>query len=182
MSYRSYAGASTSTGYTNETWGYAQSLMMYDIAAIQHIYGANYQHQQRQHDLFMEPDDRRDVRQRRGPGAPGGNQISSHRLGRRRNGHVQLRQLHDALTIDLQPGAWSITSQEQRAKLHWDGSKLAAGNIANALLLSGRHARPYRECLWRLSQRHHQGQCRKANTASRQWRQRQALRLDGNDV
>lgn len=31
MSYRSYVGASTTTGYTNETWGYAQSLMMYDI-------------------------------------------------------------------------------------------------------------------------------------------------------
>jgi serralysin len=42
MSYGSYASASTTTGYTNETWGYAQSLMMYDIAAIQHIYGANY--------------------------------------------------------------------------------------------------------------------------------------------
>ncbi|HEY8579945.1 MAG TPA: matrixin family metalloprotease, partial [Beijerinckiaceae bacterium] len=42
MSYRSYVGASTTTGYTNETGGYAQSLMMYDIAALQHMYGANY--------------------------------------------------------------------------------------------------------------------------------------------
>ena len=42
MSYRSYVGGSTTTGYTNETWGYAQSLMMYDIAALQHMYGANY--------------------------------------------------------------------------------------------------------------------------------------------
>lgn len=36
MSYRSYLGASTSSGYINETWGYAQSLMMYDIAALQY--------------------------------------------------------------------------------------------------------------------------------------------------
>lgn len=39
MTYRSYVGASTTGGYTNEAWGYAQSLMMYDIAALQHMYG-----------------------------------------------------------------------------------------------------------------------------------------------
>lgn len=42
MSYRSYVGGSTSGGYTNETWGYTQSLMMLDIAAVQHLYGANF--------------------------------------------------------------------------------------------------------------------------------------------
>jgi serralysin len=41
------------------------------------------------------------------------------------------------LDVDLQPGAWTTTSQEQRAKLHWNGSKLAVGNIANALLHQG---------------------------------------------
>ena len=44
MTYRSYPGR-TSTGeggYTNETWGYPQTLMMHDIAALQRIYGANY--------------------------------------------------------------------------------------------------------------------------------------------
>ena len=39
MTYRSYVGAPTSS-VSNETWGYAQSLMMYDIAAIQQMYGA----------------------------------------------------------------------------------------------------------------------------------------------
>jgi serralysin len=41
MTYRSYIGGLT-TGYTNEAGGYAQSLMMYDIAAIQHLYGADF--------------------------------------------------------------------------------------------------------------------------------------------
>lgn len=41
MSYKSYVGH-TSNGYTNETHGYAQSLMMLDIAAIQSVYGADY--------------------------------------------------------------------------------------------------------------------------------------------
>jgi serralysin len=42
MSYRSSIGASAESGYVNEYWGFAQSLMMIDIAALQHLYGANY--------------------------------------------------------------------------------------------------------------------------------------------
>ena len=41
MTYRSYGGASTNF-YANESNGYAQSLMMADIAAIQNMYGANF--------------------------------------------------------------------------------------------------------------------------------------------
>ncbi|WP_424930871.1 M10 family metallopeptidase C-terminal domain-containing protein [Amaricoccus macauensis] len=41
MSYKSYVGHDGG-GYTNETHGFAQSLMMLDIAAIQSIYGADY--------------------------------------------------------------------------------------------------------------------------------------------
>jgi serralysin len=44
------------------------------------------------------------------------------------------------LAIDLRPGGWSITSGTQLAKLHWDGSKVAAGNIANSLLYQGNTA------------------------------------------
>jgi serralysin len=42
MSYRSYAGASSTTGYTNGDFDYPQSLMMEDIRAIQQLYGANF--------------------------------------------------------------------------------------------------------------------------------------------
>ena len=42
MSYRSYIGASTTSGYTNGATSYPQTLMMYDIAALQEMYGANY--------------------------------------------------------------------------------------------------------------------------------------------
>ena len=41
MTYRSFVGAPIN-GYRNESGGYAQSLMMYDIAAIQHMYGADF--------------------------------------------------------------------------------------------------------------------------------------------
>ena len=42
MSYRSYTGASTTAGLTNATWSFPTTLMMYDIAALQYMYGANY--------------------------------------------------------------------------------------------------------------------------------------------
>ncbi len=42
MSYRSYVGASTASGYTNSSVSYPQTLMMYDITALQSMYGANY--------------------------------------------------------------------------------------------------------------------------------------------
>ena len=44
MTYRGYIGASVAegSGYTNETFGYPQTLMMYDIAALQRMYGADF--------------------------------------------------------------------------------------------------------------------------------------------
>jgi serralysin len=41
MTYRSYIGGPL-TGYSNESGGYAQTMMMYDIAAIQQMYGADF--------------------------------------------------------------------------------------------------------------------------------------------
>jgi serralysin len=42
MTYRSYEGDPLVGGYSNATDGYAQSLMVLDIAAMQHVYGANF--------------------------------------------------------------------------------------------------------------------------------------------
>ena len=42
MSYRSYVGASTTAGYSNEAYGYPQTYMANDILALQTMYGANY--------------------------------------------------------------------------------------------------------------------------------------------
>ena len=41
MTYRSYVGSDAKYVY-NEQWGYAQTFMMYDIAALQHMYGADF--------------------------------------------------------------------------------------------------------------------------------------------
>ncbi|MBB3019197.1 serralysin [Microvirga lupini] len=137
MSYRSYSGASTSTGYMNETWGYAQSLMMYDIAALQHIYGANYQTNSGSTTYSWSPTTGEMFVNGAGQGAPGGNQVFLTVWDGGGTDTYSFTNYTTALTIDLQPGAWSITSQDQRAKLHWNGSKIATGNIANALLHQG---------------------------------------------
>ncbi len=42
MTYRSYVNAPSAGGYSNAGGGYAQSLMVLDIIALQYLYGANY--------------------------------------------------------------------------------------------------------------------------------------------
>jgi len=136
MSYRSYVGASLSSGYTNETWGYAQSLMMYDIAAIQHLYGANYATNSSNTTYAWTPTGRAyidGVLQ----GTAGANRIFQTVWDGGGTDTYDFRQYTTGLKVDLNPGAWTITSSTQRAKLKWDGTKLAAGNIANALLYEG---------------------------------------------
>ena len=54
MTYKSYVGSDAKYVY-NEEWGYAQTFMMYDIAALQHMYGADFDDQRRQHRLHLEP-------------------------------------------------------------------------------------------------------------------------------
>jgi serralysin len=137
MSYRSYAGASTTSGYTNETWGYAQSLMMYDIAALQHIYGANYTTNSGRTEYTWNSATGEMFVNGARQGAPGGNKIFLTVWDGGGSDTYNFSNYTTALTIDLQPGEWTATSPEQRAKLHWNGSKLAVGNIANALLHNG---------------------------------------------
>jgi len=134
MSYRSYVGGWSPFGYTNETWGYAQSLMMYDIAALQHMYGANYATNSGSTKYSWSPTTGEMFINGVGQGKPGGNQIFQTLWDGGGTDTYDFSSYTSALRIDLQPGAWTRTSSQQRAKLDWDGSKLAAGNIANALL------------------------------------------------
>lgn len=137
MSYRSYVNASTSAGYVNETWGYAQTLMMLDIAAIQQMYGANfntnggattYSWSATTGEMFVNGV---------GQGAAGGNRIFETVWDGNGVDTYDFSNYTTALTVDLQPGAWSTVSTTQLAKLHYNGSQVADGNIANALLYNG---------------------------------------------
>ncbi|NGO52225.1 M10 family metallopeptidase C-terminal domain-containing protein [Allomesorhizobium camelthorni] len=134
MSYRSYVGGSTSGGYTNETWGYAQSLMMYDIAGLQHMYGADYTTNSANTTYSWSPTTGEMFVNGIGQGAPGANRIFLTVWDGGGTDTYDFSSYTTNLKIDLRPGEWTITSSAQLAKLHYDGSKVAVGNIANALL------------------------------------------------
>ncbi|MCC6982141.1 MAG: M10 family metallopeptidase C-terminal domain-containing protein [Bauldia sp.] len=137
MSYRSHVGAPTSSGYVNETWGYAQSPMTYDIAALQRMYGANYSTNSGNTVYSWSPTTGAMSINGVGQGAPGANRIL---LTVWDGGGVDTYDFSNYgtnLVVDLQPGAWSTTSTAQLARLNANGSKLAAGNIANAFLYNG---------------------------------------------
>jgi serralysin len=137
MSYRSYIGASLNSGYTNETWGYPQSPMMYDIAAVQHLYGPNYSTNSGNTTYSWSPSTGEMFINGVGQGAPGANRIF---LTVWDGGGVDTYDFSNYTTnldVDLRPGEWTTTSSAQLAKLHWDGSEVAVGNIANALTFNG---------------------------------------------
>jgi len=133
MSYRSYVGASTTMGYVNETYGFAQSLMMYDIAAIQHMYGANFTTYSGSTTYRWNPTTGEMSIDGVGQGAPGANRIFLTVWDGGGNDTYDFSNYDTSLKVDLRPGEWTTTSASQLAKLRYDGSKLAVGNIANAL-------------------------------------------------
>jgi serralysin len=134
MSYRSYVGGSASTGYVNETWGYAQSLMVYDIAALQKMYGANFSTNSGNSTYSWSSSTGAMSVNGVSQGAPGGNKIFLTVWDGGGTDTYDFSNYSTNLKVDLQPGAWTITSAAQLAKLHYDGTRIAAGNIATALL------------------------------------------------
>jgi serralysin len=136
MSYNSYVGA-TEAGYTNEKWGYAQSLMMYDIAALQHMYGADYGTNSGNTTYKWSPTTGEMFVNGAGQGAPGGNRVFLTVWDGGGTDTYDFSNYTTALKVDLRPGQWTTTASIQLAKLHYDGSEIATGNIANALLHNG---------------------------------------------
>ena len=133
MSYRSYRGAPLE-GYTNREHSFAQTFMTYDIAALQHMYGANFGHNSGNTRYSWDP-------------STGAFSI---------NGSVQWRPVDNVVymtvwdgggtdtydfsnhvvrvVVDLEPGAWTSLAN-QRAQL--GPGEVAAGSIANAFLFEG---------------------------------------------
>lgn len=137
MTYRSYIGANVGGGYTNETWGYAQSLMMYDIAGLQQMYGANYATNSGNTTYTWNPGTGEMFVNGIGQGAPGGNRIFQTIWDGGGADTYDFSNYATNLTVNLAPGAWSTTSATQLAKLHYYGTQIAVGSIANALLYNG---------------------------------------------
>jgi serralysin len=134
MTYRSYVGAPLD-GYRNETFGYPQSYMMYDIAALQRMYGADF--------TFNAADSVYRWSNMNGQmsingaaqNAPGANRVFLTVWDGGGNDTYDLSNFAGGVTIDLRPGEWTVTSQVQLANL--GNGHYARGNVANALLYNG---------------------------------------------
>ena len=132
MSYHSYVGAPT-TGYlTNEPWGYPQSLMMYDIAALQTEYGANYATNGGDTVYGWDPSTGQMSVNGVSQGAPGANRIFLTLWDGGGRDTYDFSNYATDLSVNLQPGGWSTVSTAQLASLGYQ--RYAQGNIANALL------------------------------------------------
>lgn len=141
MSYRSYAGASATSGYTNETYGYSQTYMANDILALQTMYGADYTTQSGNTVYTWSPTTGQafinGVGQLADGGGAGG---SANRIYETiwDGGGIDTYDLSNYttnLSINLNPGASSVFSTVQLANL--GNGHYAAGNVYNAYLYNG---------------------------------------------
>jgi serralysin len=127
MSYRSYVGASTTGGYTNEYGGYAQSLMMYDIAAIQHMYGAWFGYNSTNTTYTFSTTTGEMFVNGVGQGTPAANRIFRTIWDGNGIDTYDFSNYTTNQSIDLTPGGWSDLD--------------ASGNFQNANLGNGNYAR-----------------------------------------
>lgn len=132
MTYRAYVGASATAGYYNETYGYAQSWMMLDIAALQYLYGADYTSNSGDTVYRWTPGSGVTLIDGEAAISPGGNRIFATIWDGGGVDTYDLSAYDSDLAIDLAPGGHSVFSAAQLANLG-DGH-VARGNIFNALL------------------------------------------------
>ena len=137
MSYRSYVGMPTGSGYTNKSGSYPQSLMMYDIAALQKMYGANFNTNSGNTSYTWSTTTGEMFINGVGQGTPSANKIFLTIWDGGGTDTYDFSNYATGVTVDLRPGNWSTASTAQLAVLHYDGTKIATGNIANSLLYNG---------------------------------------------
>ncbi|WP_247456292.1 M10 family metallopeptidase C-terminal domain-containing protein [Bradyrhizobium sp. 166] len=146
MSYRSYVGASTTGGYTNEAYGYSQTYMANDILALQTMYGADYTTQGGTTVYSWSPTTGQEFINGVGqPADNGGAGGSANRIYETiwDGGGVDTYDLSNYttnLSINLNPGASSVLSSVQLANL--GNGHYASGNVYNAYLYNN-DARSY---------------------------------------
>ena len=92
--------------------------MMYDIAALQHMYGARLRRQLRQHHLHLDPDHGRVLHRRRLANAPGDNRIFQTIWTGGATATYDLSNYAQDQVDDMNPGGWMSFSTAQLAHLN----------------------------------------------------------------
>lgn len=134
MSYKSYVGTEREY-YTNAQYGYAQTYMMLDIRALQHLYGANFSVNSGDTIYSWSPTSGQTYVNGQTAIAPGGNTIFATIWDGGGTDTYDLSAYSTDLLIDLAPGSQSVFRDSQLADLG-DGHS-ASGNIYNALQYQG---------------------------------------------
>jgi len=134
MTYRPYIGSPVS-GYGNEAFGFAQTLMMYDIAAIQQLYGANYSHNGGNTTYTFSTTTGEMFINGVGQGSAGANRLFLTIWDGGGEDTYNFSNYTTNLDVNLTPGSWSLTSNAQLANL--GSGNYARANVFNALLFEG---------------------------------------------
>jgi serralysin len=137
MTYRTFIGDSL-TGYKYEFWGAPQTFMMLDIAALQHMYGADFTHNGGNTVYTWNPTSGESFVNGALAIDPGGNRIFSTIWDGNGTDSYDLSNYATNLSIDLNPGAHSVFSAAQLANLGGGpNGGFARGNVFNALQFNG---------------------------------------------
>ncbi|MCC6718386.1 MAG: Hint domain-containing protein [Acetobacteraceae bacterium] len=131
MTYRSYIGAG-GLSYENAEGSGNQTYMIDDIAALQYIYGANFDSESGNTTYNWSPTTGEMFIDGVGQGAASTNTAYTAIWDGNGTDTYDLSNYTTSLSIDLRPGEWSTFSAAQLAKL--GGGNLANGNVANAHL------------------------------------------------
>jgi Ca2+-binding RTX toxin-like protein len=139
MSYRSFATAplDETGGYTNETWGFPQTYMMYDIAALQRLYGADFTFNSANTTYRWNPDTGAFMIDGEVEWTPGANRVFMTIWDGGGTDTYDLSNYKTNTLIDLRPGQWSRTSDDQLANTGSPNGHWPPGNVANALQFNG---------------------------------------------
>jgi serralysin len=137
MTYKSYVGPALGY-YTNEEWGYAQTFMMYDIAALQHMYGADFTTRAEDTVYTWSPTSGDSYVNGNLAIDPGGNRIFQTIWDGGGNDTYDLSNYATDLEINLTPGYHSVFSTAQLAYLGGGPNNgYARANVFNALQYNG---------------------------------------------
>jgi serralysin len=133
MTYRSYVGSDARYIY-NETWGHAQTYMMYDIAALQYLYGADFTTNAGSTTYTWNPTTGAAFVNGALALQPGGNRIFETIWDGGGTDTYDLSNYKTALDIDLRPGGYSVLDPDQLAYLGGGpNGGYARGSVFNAL-------------------------------------------------
>lgn len=131
MTYREYVGSTAGDGYVYDRYSAPQTFMMYDISALQSMYGADFATNSGDSVYRWDPATGQAFINGVGQGRPGANKIFLTIWDGGGIDTYDFSNYHAGMIVDLSPGGHSLFSSAQRAYL--GNGNYARGNVFNAL-------------------------------------------------